>query len=150
MTTDWLLRVGDGMNFINSSKYHIWGINATTDKLCKHFVENVRPGDRMWFVTKGSGGKIIAVATYRSHNRRNLGPLVAVSMTDEELGWSGKGLEKINVEIHYTDLYNLTDCHMLTHIKDRSTIIKYDRKICIELPVEYSYIVRYGRMQFEM
>jgi hypothetical protein len=150
MTTDWLLRVGDGMNFIHSSKYRIWGIQSTTT-IGKHFVENVRPGDRLWFVKSKSNGKLIAVATYRSHNYRNLGPLLAVTMTNEELGWTGEGPDwTSDVEIHYTDLYNLTDCDMLSHIKGPATIRKYDNKCLVELPVEYSYIVRYGRMQFEM
>lgn len=30
MSNHWFLRVGDGDNFINSSKYKIWGINATS------------------------------------------------------------------------------------------------------------------------
>ena len=29
MSNHWILRVGDGDNFINSSKYKIWGINST-------------------------------------------------------------------------------------------------------------------------
>lgn len=28
MTSDWLLRVGDGENFKNSSKFRIWGISS--------------------------------------------------------------------------------------------------------------------------
>ena len=59
MTTDWILRVGDGKNFIRSSKYRIWGINTLTSPHGKNFVKNVKPGDRLWFVTSKSHGKIV-------------------------------------------------------------------------------------------
>jgi hypothetical protein len=75
MTTDWLLRVGDGENLKSSYKYRIWGIQSTTPTN-KHFIKNVKPGDRLWFVKSKSQGKLIAVAIYRSHNTRDLGPLI--------------------------------------------------------------------------
>ena len=53
MTTDWLLRVGDGENFINSSRYRIWGIQSTSPAN-KHFIRNVKIGDRLWFVKSKS------------------------------------------------------------------------------------------------
>ena len=148
MTTDWLLRVADGTNFINSSKYRIWGIQTITSTHCKHFVENVRPGDRLWFIQSGTCGKVIAVATYRSHNDRELGPLIDVSLNNEQLGWTG--YDKCNVEIHYTDLYWLSSCELLTHIKGHSTIRKYNENCKVNLAVEYSYITRYSRATFDM
>jgi len=63
MTTDWILRCGDGANLKNSSKYRIWGISSTVDTN-KHFIKNVKPGDRLWFVKSRSQGKLVAVATY--------------------------------------------------------------------------------------
>jgi len=72
MTTHWLLRVGDGDNFINSSKYKIWGINATSS-LGKYFIKNIKEADILWFVKSKSHGKIIAVATYVSQNKRQIG-----------------------------------------------------------------------------
>jgi hypothetical protein len=148
MTTDWLLRVGDGKNLISSSKYRIWGIDSKSSD-SKSFVRNVQAGDRLWFVTSESHGKLLAVATYRSHNVRELGPLFPISYTNEELGWDVKGMN-INVEIHYTDLYGLNDCELLTHIKSPKTIRKYNEKCRVNLPVEYSYIVRYSRVTFEL
>lgn len=75
MTMDWLLRVGDGINFMISSTYKIWGIKSQTT--CgKHFMKAVHSGDRLWFVKNTSKGKIIAVATYHSHNSREFGPLL--------------------------------------------------------------------------
>jgi predicted secreted protein len=151
MTTDWILRVGDGENFIRSSKYRIWGIQSITSPHGKFFIKNVKPGDRLWFVKSKSQGKIIAVATYRSHNVRELGPLINISMTNEDLGWTCEGPDwTSNTEIHYTDLYNVTDCQLLTHIKSPTTIRKYDEKCSVELPVEYSYITRYSKVTFKM
>ena len=151
MTTDWLLRVGDGENFIRSSRYRIWGIQTLTSTHGKYFVENVKPGDRLWFVKSKTQGKQLAVATYRSHNEREFGPLIDISLTNEELGWTGSGTDwTSNVEVHYSDLYGLNDCDLLTHIKCPSTIRKYDEKCRINLAVEYSYIVRYSRVTFEL
>ena len=150
MTTDWLLRVGDGENLKRSSKYRIWGISSK-NSFGKYFINNVKPGDRLWFVTSKSHGKVIAVATYRSHNTREFGPLIDISLTEEELGWTGSGPDwTSNVEVHYTDLYNLNACDLLTHIKSAKTVRTYNEKCRVNLAVEYSYIVRYGRVTFEL
>ena len=86
MTTDWLMRVGDGGNFQRSKGHRIWGVDSNCKSgCCKYFMKNVKPGDRLWFVTSASHGKLIAVATYRSHNERVTGPLVATTKTDEVL-----------------------------------------------------------------
>ena len=149
---DWLLRVGDGENFKNSSKYNIWGINTTTSPFGKHFVNNVKPGDRLWFIKGNSNGKAIAVATFVSHNLRELGPLINFTMTNEELGWTNNGPRwTSNVEVHYTDLYGLNDCELLTHIKGAASIRKYDKKTCsVNLAVEYSYIIKYSKVTFKL
>ena len=148
MTSDWILRVGDGENLIRSSKYRIWGINTLTSPHGKNFVKNVKPGDRLWFVTSKSHGKIEAVATFNSFNTREFGSLINISLTNEELGWTGSGLS--NVEVHYTDLYGLNDCELLTHIKSAKTVRTYNEKCGVNLPVEYSYIARYSRVTFEL
>jgi len=149
MTTDWLLRVGDGENLKHSSKYRIWGV-VSKIPVGKHFIENVKPGDRLWFVKSKSQGKLIAVASYHSHNKRDFGPLIDISLTDEELGWTDPSGGNSDIEVHYTDLYGLADCDLLTHIKGPSTIRKYDEKCRVNLAVEYSYIVRYSRVTFEL
>ena len=148
MTSDWILRVGDGENLIRSSKYRIWGINTLTSPHGKNFVKNVKPGDRLWFVTSNSHGKLVAVATFQSYNTREFGSLIDISLTNEELGWTGSGLS--NVEVHYTDLYGLNDCELLTHIKSAKTVRTYNEKCGVNLPVEYSYIARYSRVTFEL
>lgn len=138
----WFIRAGDGKNFINSSKYRIWGIRSSTS-FGKHFVKNVKKGDKLWFIKNKSQGKVIAVCTYISLNERVLGPLINTTMTNEELGWVGEGEDwTSDVEIHYTDLYDLNNCNLLTHIKCQSTILKYSReKYEINLAEEYNNIL---------
>ena len=104
-----------------------------------------------YIVTNNSKGKILAVATYRSHNKRELGDLVDITMNNTELGWTcaEDGVEW-DTEIHYSDLYGLKQCELLTHIKSPLSIRKYDEKCRVELPVEYSYIARYSKIALEL
>ena len=43
----WLLRVGDGQNFINSSDKKIWGVKS---KGHKSFLTKIQEGDILWFI----------------------------------------------------------------------------------------------------
>lgn len=150
MTIHWLLRVGDGANFINSSKYKIWGIN-TTSSFGKYFIKNIKEGDLLWFVKSKSNGKIIAVATYVSQNKRQLGPLIDISMTNDELGWSGDGVDwTCDTEIHYSNLYGVLQCDILTNLKGSASIRKFDEKIEINLPDEYHRIVKYSKITTQL
>lgn len=146
MNVDWILRCGDGENLKNSSKYRIWGISSKISTN-KHFLKNVKPGDRLWFVKSKTQGKLVAVATYCSYNFREFGPLIDISLTNEEFGWSGSDWSSADVEVHYTNLYGLNECELFTHIKGAATIRKYDEKCRVNLPVEYNYIVRYSNVQ---
>ena len=133
-SNDWIIRVGDGKNFKNSSKYGIWGIKS---RCAKFFLRKVNFGDRLWFVTSKSHGQLIGLSTYCSHNYREFGPLLNVSMTDDELGWTG-GDNTWDIEIHYTDLYDLENRILLTHIKSPMVIREYNNKCKINLPAEYN------------
>lgn len=150
MTTDWLLRIGDGENFKRSSKYKIWGIesNIATNK---HFLKNIKKDDRLWFVKSKSNGKIIAVATYCSHNKREFGPLIDISLTNEELGWVGSGIKwTADTEIHYSNLYGLENCNLFSQIKGPATIRRYNKKCNIDLETEYKYILKYSKIIFKL
>ena len=150
MTRDWTFRVGDGENFINSSGKQIWGVQST-NPVVKYFLKHVNSGDRLWFIQSKSNGRIIAVVTYRSHNKREFGELISPSMTNEELGWIGENTKWISdIEIHYTDLYNVTQCELLTHMKGPGTVVEYNENCRVDLPVEYSHIVRYCKVTFNM
>jgi hypothetical protein len=146
MTNDWILRVADGANFRNSSAFHMWGVKSNNVR----FLTTVRPGDRLWFVINGGLGQAIAVATYRSHNERQLGPLINLTMTNDEVGWDNNG-PNCDTEIHYTDLYNLTECEIYTHIGGQTSVRCFATSQCaVDLPVEYSYIVRYSKVSRNM
>ncbi len=145
METDWVLRVGDGKNFIESSKYKIWSLNSKTN-YGKNFISSVKQGDRLWFVKSKSKGKIIGVATYESHNPRILGPLVRVTLTNEELGWTGEGPDWISdTEIHYSNLYNLEKCDLSIDIKGPLTIRRFIENQEINLVNEYNTIIKYSK-----
>jgi len=140
MTTNWILRVGDGKNFKASSKLKIWGIRDIPSN--KHFITNVKSGDILWFVLGKSKGKLMCVATYNSQNRRELGPLLSVTPTDIELGWGEIG-SMYQIEIHYSHLYELVKIDgLLTHIKSPMVIRLYNEKCKVNLPLEYNNIMR--------
>ena len=146
MATDWLLRVGDGNNLIRSSKYKIWGIQSS-NSFGKFFIRTVKPGDRLWFIKSKSQGKVLAVATFSLIKKRELGPLIDISLTNEELGWDNVDTDwTSDTEVHYTDLYNVSDCELLTHIKGSSTIRVYNAKCLVDLATEYIYIRKYGKV----
>ena len=64
-------------------------------------------------------------------------------MTNEELGWTGDG--GWNYELHYDNLYDVSDLHLLTNIKGSNSIRKYNENCEVNLPNEYEGIVRYSR-----
>ena len=111
------------------------------------FLKNVKHGDRLWFVKSKCMGKLVAVATYCLYNTREIGPLIDISLSDKELGWTGGVSEwSADIEVHYINLYGLNNCELLTHIKGAATIRKYDEKCRVDLPPEYSYIVKYSKI----
>ena len=71
-------------------------------------------------------------------------------MSNEELGWEESSDPRINwtsnIEIHYENFYNLTECYLLSRIKGPSPIRKDSEKIPLDLPTEYKYIVRYSKV----
>ena len=144
--THWLLRVGDGKNFNASKRFRTWGINSTHTYWAPSFLRNVRPGDILWFILAKSHGKVIGVATYAHMRPREVGPLIPLTPTDEDLGWTTTPGGWGDTEIHYTDLYDVTECNLLTDIKGPLVGRKYDPGKCaIDLPREYANLVRYSK-----
>ena len=139
----WILRVGDGENFVKGNPRCLWAVKDSH----KSFLENVKQGDKLWFIKSGSNGQILAVATYCSHTKRQIGELINLSLTNAELGWDDN--HNSDTEIHYTDLYNVSDCNLLTHIKGAVTIRKYNEKCQVNLPIEYANICRYRKVTNE-
>jgi hypothetical protein len=101
MTNHWLVHVGDGINFKKTSSKGLWGMRTKNSHVV-HFIRKANTGDQIWFVSKGK--QIIATATYTSFNKRVIGDLITME-TNEERGWNGN--ENWDIDIHYTDLYNL-------------------------------------------
>jgi hypothetical protein len=144
MSNHFLLRIGDGKHFNSSSSKSIWGVNSKNNSI-PQFLSGVKPGDILWFVKSRSKCQIVAVATFKEAKNRILGPLLALSPTNEDLGWvNTEG--SWDTEIHYTDLYNLTDCNMFSEIKSPLVIRLYNDKCKVNLLTEYPNIVRYSRV----
>jgi hypothetical protein len=144
----YLLRIGDGTHFNRSSIKSIWGIRSENPN-CKWFLSNAKRGDILWFVTGNSKGKIVAVATLTHTQKRELGPLLSLTYTNEELGWTETD-GGWDTEIHYMDLYNLSNCDLYSHIQSPKTIRAYNEKCKVCLPEEYPYIVRYSKITNHM
>ena len=142
--THFLLRIGDGQHFKNSSSKSIWGINSK-NSFGKWFIRTAKEGDLLWFVTGKSNGQIVAVATFKGTKTRNIGPLITISLTNEELGWTETD-GAWDTEIYYSDLYNMTPCNLFSEIKGTSTIRAYNDKCKVNLPTEYQHIVRYSKI----
>ena len=136
---DYLFRVGDGVNFWNSSNLYTWGIKGLTGTglLPASTNERIKKGDRMWFIKGKSNGKIVAVATFNSINLRGEGTL-----TDEELGWTGD--RDWDYEIHYNNLYDVSRWNLLTNIKNWNSVSMPTINCQVDLPHKYPSIVIYS------
>ena len=141
---NWILRVGDGDHFWSSSNKFIWGIDSNNKSNTSLFIRTVKAGDLLWFVKGGEKGKIITVATFIELKKRELGPLIAFTTTNEELGWTSQE-GNWDIEVHYTTLYDLQECELFSEIKSPRVIRKYNEKCKADLPNEYKHIVRYSK-----
>ena len=132
----YLLRVGDGADFLVSRPHKLWGIISKW----KTFLQTVNPGDILWFVRnkrKGDDrkGRAIGVATYVGH--RQLPDDVRVW-----LGWH----DKYEIAIDYTDMYDLSGYDTYTEINGQAEIRPYKPSPeLLNLPEEYRFIVKYCR-----
>jgi len=142
MITDWLLRIGDAKHFDSSSDKNIWGI-VTSDPSNKYFISEAIPGDRLWFVKSQNRGLLYSVATFTHFKKRETGPLLAFTFTNEELGWTETS-GNWDMEVHYTDHYNLADCEMYSEIKSPKVVRKYNEKCKVNLCEVYPNIVKYS------
>jgi hypothetical protein len=125
----WLIRIGDGKNFKNSSNFNIWGVKETTST--KHFEKIVKKGDILWFVVSHNNGQAISFSEYISHNER--------TRTNKELGWeNANNSNNWTIEINYKNLTNIENENYFTNIKGQNVNIrKYNDKCKINLPQIY-------------
>ena len=148
MPNHYLLYIGDGVHFNASSSKSIWGINSK-HSFAKGFLTTAKEGDLLWFVKSKTNGQIVAVATFTRTNMRILGPLIELTFTNSELGWD-KTEGEWDTEVHYKDLYNLTQCNLISEIKGAVGIRLYNDKCKVNLVTEYMHIVRYSKVTNRM
>ena len=88
------------------------------------------------------------MAKFKSYNKRIFGPLINLSLTNEELGWDNFTTNFISdTEIHYYNLYNLENCNLLTNLKGITSVRHYEKeKINLDLNTEYTNIVKYANI----
>jgi hypothetical protein len=151
----WLLRVGDGNNFINSSELGIWAVSLR----CNSFREQSKEGDILWFIKSKDpknknelNGKVIAVATLVSKIIREEGPLICLTPTSEELRWNGTG-GHCGLLIYYKNLYNLSDCDLYTGQKNQTTVCNYENvkdTLSEDLIIAYENICRWSKVTQSM
>lgn len=152
MSEHWIIRIGNGNHFINSSKFNIWGINSKDKCNTNKFINEVKKNDILWFVTSKSSGKAIAVAKFEKLKDREIGPLISFSQINEELGWTEHD-GGWDIEIHFTDLFNIDVLDILTKINSPRTYRKYSdnvNKIPVNLIEEYENIKKYTKVTREM
>ena len=142
MVQHWLFRIGDGKHFESSSKYNIWGINSQ-HSTCKKFIREVKPGDGVWFVKGGNNGLLIGVAEFSKFQKRIIGPLITISKTNEELGWTEKS-GNWDTELHYNNLKNIKSLKLFSEIKGPGNPRIYNDKCAIDLPKEFNLIYKYS------
>ena len=154
LNNNWIIRVGDGDNFMKSSKINVWGIPDNSNaSIC--FINNVKKGDVLWLITSNSGGKIIAVATYEE--------MLCVIPTPNRFMNSSKNalMDNLSIEdftykqdapnmlMRYKDLYVLSEIEhpeLLTCMKSirMMSIYKYrgieDNHCKVDLDMEYIII----------
>jgi hypothetical protein len=150
----WILRVGDGENFVKGNPRSLWYVNDGPKYKTKTFLANVQPGDKLWFLQNKldkelPNGHVIAVAEFVSKNK--------ITNEDNEikktLNFTGEEGGDCNIEIHYTNLYNLTALNLYTGQKRGATIQSYDNvkaKLPFNLPDEYKKIVFYSQITNRM
>lgn len=124
--TFWLLRIHDGVNFVNSSKYGVWGICKSR----KSFIKQAKPGDILAFIKCASKGQIIAFAEFTSQYDRECNTLIDL-YDDTMMGWK-QHVETQNTKwdniIFYKNLRNVSNCGIFTNVKGSSPLVNYDKK----------------------
>ncbi len=135
----WILRIGDGINFKNLSKYNIWGINSEISNN-KYFINNVKKDDILF----KNQWLIVACANFDKITKRELGPIIDISLNNKELGWE-KG--DWDLEINYKNLYNIKYCYIFSNVKTISSISSLNKEE--ELIKEYNNILKYSKITKE-
>ncbi len=145
MVTHWIVRIGNATNFKASMDKKVWGIIGSHSS-SKHFMKHAEEGDVLWFLTNYKvGKKFIGLATFKSHRMREIGPLISLTPTNEELGWDDKNAD---VEIHYDDLFWIEDLNMTGTYSFQFNVIKTTSvKSDYDFATEYANITKYYKVK---
>lgn len=68
----------------------------------ENFFKKCKKGDKLWFMINKDknkkdtdNGQLIAVADYDYHNKRIIGDLISLTLTNEELEWDGEQAKNV-------------------------------------------------------
>lgn len=145
----WVISIGDGDNFSRSSRYGIWGMNSKS-KFVKYFVKNVIPGDILWFKVNKSVSGVVYKLYYMAElkflpKKRELGPLISVSLTNTELGWNGGDWD---YEIFYDKLYKIDRLNLVLKGLGMSSCLEiHEKHSDFSMEEEYQNIIRYSQVE---
>ena len=167
--TEWIVSVSDINRFIVNTQFSTWGINNNCNDTID-FLENVKYGDRLWFVlhqpiplsvvdNTQPQPILLGVATYLSHQSFVTWPLIDIDMSHDNIRdgcccqgcWQhhGKHNPVWNIKINYDGntlltLNKLSEFVNLPHPSydtNLSQITRYDiNKFVHNLEVHYSFL----------
>ena len=139
-----LFIVGDGYNFTKTCDRGIYSYNSKI-----YNPENFDIGDILWFITTKSKFHVIAIATFERFEYRQIGELVSISETNEERGWILNNKTNINVDIYFSNIYNISELNFhIFSMKGQTSIRNYNPdKIIENLHTEYDNIVKYSKVR---
>ena len=145
----WIIRIPNLSVFTNVSNNKFWLYDSKNIWNCKKFQENIKKGDIIWFTQSGKGGRILAMATFKRLETRKLGPLINISMTNEELELP-KEMKTVDTEIHFNKFFNLQNLRIKVDIRFARDFFEVDKvknqEIYRVLIEEYNLIKRYGHL----
>jgi len=156
MVANWLFAIGDATNFNASSSKAFWGCKSINKNGKKSqntpFITDAKEGDILWFIKSKSNGRVYAVATFTHNAKRELGPLFALTATNEEIGWittpeiisSGNNWD---IEVHYKNMYRVINCdiYLQGSCPRVSSRTNPNDKYGIDWADEHYKIVRYSK-----
>ena len=120
----------------------VWGCNSKTVQ-GEYFLSYIKPGAILAFVHIG---KILAFATFIGTKKREIGPLIGLTQTNEELGWKDD-VALSDTEIHFNNIYDISKCDLYVTLQSISLFVNYDEtmKGMLNLPLTYSYTVWFSK-----
>lgn len=151
MTTNWIFSIGNAIHFDNSAPLYIWGIKSLTktgnNSTNAKFIREAKEGDKLWFIKSKTAGRVYAVATFTHTMKREIGPLIALTRTSDELGWTKDG-DAWDTEVHYKYLYKVIQCDIHLQSRCPQAPISYtvaNDKYGLDWEKEHSTIQRYSK-----